>query len=246
MNVLSLFSGIGGLELGLERAGMTVVGQVEIDPFCQRVLAKHWPEVPRHDDVRTAGRWWSADPLRPRVDVVAGGFPCQPVSAAGRKLAQEDHRWLWPAMAEVIESVKPRWVIGENVPGLLDRGLPDVLRDLHRLGYQYRVGHISACAMGAPHMRRRLFIVAHAEGIGCGRWGAGRGLPVGTGEARPPGTNGRGATAERPTGWETEPGVARMANGIPRGVDRRRALGNAVVPAVAEFVGRLVMSAGVA
>ena len=86
MNVLSLFSGIGGLELGLERAGMTVVGQVEINPFCRRVLEKHWPEVPRHDDVRTAVEWWLGR-ARPAVDVVCGGFPCQPVSLAGRGLA---------------------------------------------------------------------------------------------------------------------------------------------------------------
>src|SRR3954465_4766718 len=101
MKVLSLFAGIGGLELGLERAGMTPVGQVEIDPFCRRVLAKHWPEVPRHDDVRTAAEWWQSQ-QRPRVDVVAGGFPCQPASSAGLKLAQKDPRWLWPAMANVI------------------------------------------------------------------------------------------------------------------------------------------------
>jgi hypothetical protein len=112
VNVLSLFAGIGGLELGLERAGMTVVGQVELDPFCRRVLAKHWPEVPRHDDVRTCVDWWRREP-RPPVHVVAGGFPCQPVSEAGRKLAQADARWLWPEMAKVIRAIRPVWVIGE-------------------------------------------------------------------------------------------------------------------------------------
>ena len=97
VNVLSLFSGIGGLDLGLERAGMTVVGQVEIDPWCRKVLAKHWPEVPRHDDVRTAAGWWGG---RRAPDLVCGGFPCQPVSYAGLGLAQSDPRWLWPLMAE--------------------------------------------------------------------------------------------------------------------------------------------------
>ncbi len=106
MNVLSLFSGIGGLELGLERAGMTVVGQVEIDEFCRRVLAKHWPDVPRHDDVRTCVEWWRGQP-RPAVHVVCGGFPCQPSSEAGLRLAQQDPRWLWPAMAPVIAALRP-------------------------------------------------------------------------------------------------------------------------------------------
>ena len=92
MNVLSLFAGIGGLDLGLERAGMTVVGQVEIEPFCQRVLAKHWPEVPRHDDVRTAVEWWMGG-ARPAVDVVCGGFPCQPFSVAGEGRGVADERW---------------------------------------------------------------------------------------------------------------------------------------------------------
>lgn len=114
MNVLSLFSGIGGLELGLERAGMTVVGQVEIDPFCRRVLAKHWPEVPRHDDVRTAVAWW-LDRARPAVDVVAGGFPCQPFSNAGHKRGIADERWGWPWMADVVRAVRPRFVVMENV-----------------------------------------------------------------------------------------------------------------------------------
>jgi DNA (cytosine-5)-methyltransferase 1 len=113
LNVLSLFAGIGGLELGLERAGMTTVGQVELDPYCQRVLARHWPEVPRHDDVRTAAVWWLGAP-RPRVDVVCGGFPCQPFSVAGRQLGTADERWGWPWMADVIRTVRPRYVLRAN------------------------------------------------------------------------------------------------------------------------------------
>lgn len=113
LNVLSLFSGIGGLELGLERAGMTVVGQVEIDPFCQRVLAKHWPEVPRHDNVRTAVDWWGSA-VRPAVDVVVGGFPCQPFSDAGRRRGTADDRWGWPWMADVIRHVRPSYVVVEK------------------------------------------------------------------------------------------------------------------------------------
>jgi DNA (cytosine-5)-methyltransferase 1 len=234
MNVLSLFSGIGGLELGLERAGMTVVGQVEIDPFCRQVLAKHWPEVPRHDDVRTCVEWWRSEP-RPAVHLVAGGFPCQPSSTAGPRLGAGDERWLWPAMADVIEALRPAWVVWENVPGLRTRGLGAVLHDLDRLGYACRVGTLSACEVGAPHPRERLFGVAHAEGRGCRpRRRAGPAA-----EALESG--GRRAEPHRP--WSAEPDVARVAYGRPSGVDRRRALGNAVVPQVAEHVGRLVMAA---
>lgn len=111
MNVLSLFAGIGGLDLGLERAGMTTIGQVEIDPYCQQVLARHWPGVPRHDDVRTTVEWWGRE-HRPTVDVVAGGFPCQPVSAAGARGAQQDERWLWPAMAHIIGVTLDQWPQG--------------------------------------------------------------------------------------------------------------------------------------
>jgi DNA (cytosine-5)-methyltransferase 1 len=227
VNVLSLFSGIGGLELGLERAGMTVVGQVEIDPFCRRVLAKHWPEVPRHDDVRTCLSWWRSEP-RPVVDVVAGGYPCQPDSLAGRRLGERDHRWLWPQMAEVIDEIRPAVVIGENVPGHRARGLPTVLDDLARLGYHARTGVARACEVGAPHPRARLFILAHADRPGFEPWS---------------GLEPAGAPAVGTGWWTGEPDLARMAHGVPAGVDRRRALGNAVVPQVAEHIGRLVMAA---
>ena len=245
MNVLSLFSGIGGLDLGLERAGMNVVGQVEIDPWCRKVLAKHWPEVPRHDDVRTAAEWWGG---RPAPDVVAGGFPCQPVSVAGLKAAQEDPRWLWPAMAAVIATIRPAWLVIENVPGLRKLGLADVLGDLARLGYRTRAGYIAACEMGAPHPRRRLLTVAHAESVRCGQGRPGRpdlDAPARTAEQTPVLADAHGIQAE-PAGrgwWDAEPGVARMADGLPDRVDRTRAIGNAVVPQVAEHIGRLIMGA---
>lgn len=235
MNYLSLFSGIGGLDLGLDRAGMTCVGQVEKDPWCRRVLAKHW-KVPRHDDVYTAVEWWRGGP-RPAVHAVVGGFPCQPVSYSGLGLAQDDERWLWPAMADAIDALRPGWVIGENVPGLLRRGLADVLRDLGGLGYRARAGVVSACAVGAPHPRERVFVVAHADGVRCGPRGAD------VAGVRPPAGVRPGAEPDR-GGWRpTEPRMARMVNGLPGGVDRRRGLGNAVVPQVAEHVGRLIMAA---
>ncbi len=240
MNVLSLFAGIGGIDLGLERAGMTAVGQVEIDPYCRRVLAKHWPHVPRHGDVRTATDWWASEP-RPRVDVVCGGFPCQPVSEAGRGLAQEDARWLWPAMAEVVAAIDPEWVIGENVPGLLSRGVEIVVAELAALGYRVRVGTISACAVGAPHTRERVFILAHSVRVGCGE-GSDLDSTGGRCETRAPVGKRRVCPAKRSDRRTTEPTVARVANGIPGSVDRIRALGNAVVPDVAEYVGRLIMA----
>lgn len=238
MNVLSLFSGIGGLELGLERAGMTVVGQVERDPFCLSVLARHWPEVPRHDDVRTAASWWTASP-RPAVDVVCGGFPCQPFSTAGLRQGVTDERWGWPWMLDVIRTVRPRYVLVENVAALLrDRdAFGWLLGDLAQLRFDAEWGVLSACSLGAPHMRQRLFLVASPNGgNGQSGLGLGKGWPL-------PGGN-RG-----PSPW-THPGdlleTARRSRGVADGIPDRleparvRALGNAVVPAVAEHIGRMI------
>lgn len=259
-NYLSLFSGIGGLDLGLDRAGMSCVGQVEIDPFCRRVLSKHWPEVPKHDDVRTATEWWQREP-RPTVHVVCGGFPCQPVSDAGAQCAQEDARWLWPEMASVIAHVRPDWIIAENVKGLLSRGFGDVLGDLAALGYDAEWDCIPAASVGAPHRRDRVFIVAYPQSNG-----RGEGRPGGSDDdaahrsgfaaeelAHTDGVRreGRDRIFRYPPGWwqpssgdrwPAEPGVGRMAHGVPFQVDRLRALGNAVVPQVGEHIGRLIMA----
>jgi DNA (cytosine-5)-methyltransferase 1 len=224
--VLELFAGIGGLSLGLERAGFHVVGQVEINPFARSILTKHWPEVPKHDDVKTALAWWLSEP-RPRVDCVAGGYPCQPDSVAGKRAGTDDARWLWPEFARIVHALRPRYVIGENVLGHRNRGLRFVLRDLERLGYTAAAGHVRACEMGAPHPRPRLFVLAYAHGAG-----------------RPP-RSGMGPAGPATVGagwWATEPGVGRVADGVPHKVDRVTALGNAVVPAVAEHIGRLVLS----
>ncbi len=237
--VLELFAGIGGLSLGLERAGFRVVGQAEIDPFCRSVLAAHWPEVPRHDDVRTAAAWWHSRP-RPALDVVAGGFPCQPASLAGHRLGPADPRWLWPAMAAVIADLRPGWVIAENVPGLRTRGLAAVLSDLARLGYRAAPGTITACAMGAPHTRARLFILAHAHSVhGPPRLGH---HPIAPGPVL--------SSHDRASAWADRVSRAvaattrsdRSPDGIPAGLDAARttALGNAVVPAAAEHIGRLI------
>jgi DNA (cytosine-5)-methyltransferase 1 len=227
LNALSLFSGIGGLDLGFERAGIKTVGQVEIDPYCRKILSKHWPEVPKHDDVHTAVQWWRSE-QRPRVDLVDGGFPCQPVSVAGRKLAQDDPRWLWPQMLHVVTELRPEWVVFENVPGLRTRGLDIVTGDLEAAGYSVTVKVLSACAVGAPHMRKRLFGVAHRGGPGLPQSEQERSL--------------HGPAAE-PDWWAAEPAVGRVADGVPGRVDRIRALGNAVVPQAGEVIGRLIVAA---
>jgi DNA (cytosine-5)-methyltransferase 1 len=235
--VLELFAGIGGLSLGLERAGFALVGQVEINPFCRSILARHWPEVPRHDDVRTTPLWWAG---RPAPDLIAGGFPCQPASGAGHKLGPADPRWLWPAMADVIAAIRPGWVVIENVPGLRTRGLAAVLADLDRLGYFAAPGTIAACEMGAPHPRERLLILAHAQGVhGPARLGSRHhGQPP---VLRP--DHRAGAWRDRVNrAVEAAARPDRGADGVPAGLDAARvhALGNAVVPAVAEHIGRLI------
>ncbi|AER49474.1 DNA methyltransferase [Mycobacterium phage ShroomBoi] len=250
MNVLSLFSGIGGLELGLERAGMTVVGQVEINPYCRQVLAKHWPDVPRHDDVRTTVEWWASEE-RPRVDLICGGFPCQDISNAGaRKGITGPKSSLWGGMLHAVRNIRPRYVLIENVAALLVRGVDTVLADLHESGFNAEWSVLSACAMGAPHTRERLFILAYPnnqrlQASGTSRVRDDRQMAF------------RGVSSEhlhaatqpdrsqRGSHWSSEPGVDRMADGLSAELDRRRlfALGNAVVPQVAEHIGRMILEA---
>ena len=156
MNVLDLFSGIGGFSLGLERVGMRTVAFCECDNFCRAVLAKHWPNVPIHDDVRTLSR----DIVRARVDLVCGGFPCQPFSVAGKQRGTQDDCHLWPAMFKIVSEFRPSWVVGENVTGLIPMALDQVLFDLESIGYTPRSFVIPACAVDAWHRRDRVWIVA--------------------------------------------------------------------------------------
>lgn len=164
MRVLDVFAGIGGMSLGLQRAGMEIVGQCEIEPFCRAVLAKHWPDVWRHDDVRTL----TADAVQREcgsVDLVCGGVPCQPASVAGKRLGAKDDRWLWPEFLRLVRGVGPRWVIAENVPGLTSLGdeCEGVFRDLEAAGYEVWPLIVGADDIGAPHRRKRLWIVANTD-----------------------------------------------------------------------------------
>jgi DNA (cytosine-5)-methyltransferase 1 len=159
----SLFAGIGGIDLGLERAGWECRWQVEIDPFCRHVLEHHWPDVPRYGDIREL-EWSGVE----RVDLLAGGFPCQPFSVAGQRRGKDDERWLWPEFAAAVRALRPRHVLVENVPGLLagHGGMGDVLGDLAQLGYDAEWDSVPAAAVGAPHLRYRVWIVAHADVVG--------------------------------------------------------------------------------
>lgn len=158
MNVLDLFSGIGGFSLGLERAGMRTVAFCERDEYCRAVLRKHWPHVPCFEDIHSVEAN-GLDRLG-RIDVVCGGFPCQPFSVAGKQKGKDDDRHLWPEMCRIIALARPTWVIAENVAGLIAMALDDVLVDLESLGYTARTIVIPACAVGAPHRRDRLWIIA--------------------------------------------------------------------------------------
>jgi DNA (cytosine-5)-methyltransferase 1 len=163
MRVLDLFSGVGGFSLGLERAGMTTVAFCEIEPYCRRVLAKHWPNVPIYGDIRelTAERL-RADGIS--VDLVCGGFPCQDISVAGNGAGLAGERsGLWSEYARLVGELRPRRVIVENVAALLGRGLGRVLGDLAALGYDAEWHIISAADVGAPHRRERIWIMAHPQ-----------------------------------------------------------------------------------
>lgn len=161
MTHASLFSGIGGFDLAAEWAGWTNVFNCEIDPFCRRVLAYHFPNAIQYEDIKTT----DFRPLRGGVDVLTGGFPCQPFSLAGKRKGTDDNRYLWPEMLRAIRELAPRWVVGENVFGIVNwsDGLvfEQVCADLEAEGYEVQPFIIPACAVDAPHRRDRVWFVAH-------------------------------------------------------------------------------------
>jgi DNA (cytosine-5)-methyltransferase 1 len=225
----SLFAGIGGFDLGLERSGMRCDWQVEIDPYARAVLAKHWPDVRRHEDVRTfpppEGEWG--------VDVICGGFPCQDISVAGKGAGLAGARsGLWYEYARIIGELRPRYVIVENVAALLARGMGTVLGDLSSLGYDAEWHIIPASAVGAPHRRERVWIVAHTNN---------EGEPDVSVDDEPR-LRVQKVSADH---WRegSEPEVSRVDDGIPCRLDRVRCLGNAVVPQIVEVIGRAIVEA---
>ena len=252
---LSLFSGIGGLDMGLESTGrFQIVAQSEIDPYACRVLKKHWPDVPNVGDITelTEERLEGIGP----VDLVCGGFPCQDLSVAGKgEGIQGSRSGLFYEMARVVSIVRPRYWIMENVPRLLAGGggewFGEVLRVVAESGLFQHIDWdcVPACAVRAPHRRDRVFVICRADTLGNelreqprgrGRKG-GAGAPLAglNGTSRPAG---EGGGWPRPTGdWQAEPDVGRVAHGVPNRVDRLRGLGNAVVPQVAAYVGQRVL-----
>lgn len=165
MTFLDIFAGIGGFSLGLEWAGMTCIGQIENNDFCCKVLEKHWPNVKRTKDVfETKGDEFE------KPDIICGGFPCQPFSSAGTQSVKADDRYLWPEMFRLIRKIQPRWIIAENVPGILTAqdgvGYYAAVADLESANYKVTSFSLPACAVGAPCKRDRIFIIAHFDSNG--------------------------------------------------------------------------------
>lgn len=260
MRIGSLFSGIGGLELGLERAGLgETIWQVEANPFCRRVLAEHWPYAERFEDVKAVG----VTVLAP-VDLICGGFPCQDISSAGKGAGLAGSRsGLWFEFARIIREVRPQWVVIENVASGAKRWVDTVCFCLEQCGYETLPVPLSAQDVGAPHLRRRIFIIANANGEPLREQPrrvsrANREGPV---LSRLSGENGAISNANRyrePTQpvnvevarvqglagssspWAAAPQFRGMDDGLPNRVDRLTALGNAVVPQCSEVVGWVI------
>lgn len=265
LTVLDLFSGIGGFSLGLERTGgFRTVAFCEIDPFCRKVLAKHWPDVPIHEDVtKLRGEDVGS------VDVICGGFPCQDVSLAGQREGLSGRRsGLWGEYARLIGEIRPQYVIVENTPGLLSLGMGTVFGDLATLGYDAEWHCIPASAVGADHIRDRVWIIAYIDD-GKSEHERRSSKPSSQMVEDAPdivrkrlsdrfhsGTNigDAGAISARlgfalnaPTDFPREyrqhqPVVGRGVSRIPNRVDRIKALGNAVVPQVVEVIGHAILS----
>lgn len=256
MRVLDLCSGIGGFSIGLERAGFETVAFCEIEDAPRKVLLRHWPNIPCHNDIRTLkGSDIEA------VDIICGGYPCQPFSKAGKRRGSEDSRHLWPDFIRLISELRPAWFIGENVTGHVSLGIDEVLSGLEAENYTARPFLIPACGVDAPHKRERCWVIAsnndtnahskrpHREGVNkfgnnephdgeisqlgsvCEVLAEQCGATIGHTKF--------GLEFER---WKPEPRVGRMANGIPNRVDRIKMLGNSVAPRIPEIIGRAIMA----
>jgi len=220
MKFVSLFAGIGGFDLGLERAGHKCVGQVEWADYPFKILEKHWPDVPKIRDVKDFHGTEFGE-----FDLLVGGYPCQPFSVAGKRKGEDDERHLWPEVHRIIRAVRPKYVLLENVAGHLALGFGRVLGDLAESGYDAEWDCIPASSIGAPHRRDRVFIVAYPNSSSEPderQYDEARFMP----EVRIPVRE-----------WPDPPEGLGVANGVSRRLDRLKGLGNAVVPAVAQWIG---------
>jgi len=273
LTVGSLFSGIGGFDLGLEQAGLKVIWQSEIEPYSCAVLKKHWPDVPNIGDI-TKVDWKTIE----RPNILCGGYPCQPFSFAGFRKGNNDPRHLWPEFRKAIRILQPDYAIMENVRGHLSLGFKEVLKDLAHIGYDAEWQVIPASSVGAPHKRERLIIVAYPKGkqrngrrhlkdsgttqeretiqkqtrrssrsLAYAKSGNGRNT-----ESQCVVTSSRQTTKSRKQNspkrpkiyrWKSEPNVGRVADGVPSRVDRLKGLGNAIVPQVAQLIGEQILFA---
>lgn len=241
MKHVDLFSGIGGFSLAVDWAFEEVEHIFcEIDPFCQKILKKHWPKAQIHDDIKQ----FKADNLG-RVDLLTGGFPCQPFSVAGEQRAQDDDRHLWPEMFRIIKECRPSWIIGENVAGIIELALEQVCLDLESEGYEVWPIILPACAVNSPHRRDRLWIIANANSKR--RWGRKKTRneknkpkdKEGSEEVKLKGCADREVWSD----WQefsSSPYVSRTSDGIPNRTHRIKALGNAIVPQIVYEIIKLI------
>ena len=239
MTHLDLFSGIGGFALAAKWRGFDTIAFCEKDEFCQKVLKKHWPNVPIFGDIKE----FDGEQFNGKVDLLTGGYPCQPFSTAGKRKGQHDPRHLWPDMFRVIRQARPAWVVCENVEGHVTNGLDSVCDDLESEGYEVRPLIIPACAVESPHIRNRVWIVANLYRRGWDTQPQSH-KPFTTNQKDNIDADSSGASERRQGAWPPEPRMGRVVDGVSRRVDKPRlkALGNAIVPQIAY---KIMMGIGV-
>lgn len=228
LKMLDLFSGIGGFSLAASwTGGIETVAFCEIEPYCQKVLKKHWPDVPIFPDIKEL----RGEDIG-QVDIICGGFPCQPFSCIGQQKGKQDDRYLWPEMLRVIQEIRPTWVVGENVTNFVSMGLDNALSDLESAGYETAAFIISAIGIGAKHPRERIWIIGNSN---CQPSEQTCKPPLSVSSKREARRDNR--AINRPiiprTYWEKDTSeFLRVADGLSSDVDRRRGLGNSIVPQV--------------
>ena len=268
---LDLFSGIGGFSLGLEATGgFETVAFCDYDSYCQKILRKHWPWVTIYDDIKELNHEKLNSNGHTKIDIITGGYPCQPFSVAGRQQGEKDPRHVWPEYFRLIKELRPTWVIGENVSGHVKLGLDTVLENLESEGYSARTFSISASSIGANHQRERIWIVANS---GCSGGSGSEFQRKNENEIKKENANqfersssssqsnmvysdserlekwesiGENFSQEYQTligadWWSIEPDVGRVANGVPKRVDRLKSLGNSLVPHIPYYIGMSIL-----